>query len=731
MFNFTVAVLAVFSILTSSFTAYAGLANKYPGDIGIESDPNVVFVENFEESSVSAVIARWDSYKRSDHMSLVSDVPPPSSGAASLLMTHVGGDGDAIDLYTRLLPGYDELYFRFYVKIDTACNPIHHFVHMGGYNPPTAWPQGGAGQRPVGNDRLSTAIEPHGTAWRWDYYAYWMEMRSWQTPEGVPDGRPNPYYGNDFINDSSFSVTRGQWLCVEVMVKMNYPTTEHNGEMAVWVDGLPWYKGGQLVSYLGEGFPNGYWLRDSWYPDLGSGPFEGFRWRSVEELNLNFFWLETYITTAPAGYVSKVWFDDIVIAKEYIGPISTTSVYSLTVNSGTGDGYYEEEEVVPISAEVISGLTFDQWTGDTGGIANIYAANTTITMPADDVTITATYTGTQTYLLTVINGTGDGLHEEGQVVPIAADPPPPDEEFSHWAGDTAGIADVNSASTTITMPPEPVTITAMYKPQGAVFLTEEFGDATNTDHPGTVEDTYNNAGQDGDDNWSTDLTLNIYTWPDNSIANTTLIKWDLSTIPPYATITEATLYLYQVFSDEDAAYESGVHKIINVNPIISACTWNTYDGTNSWTGGSDGGQSDIAPAEDTPAVDRTDNEYKTWSVTNMVQDWVSAPSGNYGMLINSDGIATRDSCRYFASTEVADPSTRPKLIVTYTIALTGDFEPDGDVDFADYSAFAMQWCRNDCEELNDWCAGADFNHLDGVNLDDLKALTDNWLAGTE
>jgi hypothetical protein len=741
MFKFTIAVLAVFSIVASSFPAYASLANRYPGDIGIETDPNVVFVENFEEGSIPNVLARWDDYKLSNHMSLVSDVPPPSYGAASLLMTHVGGEGNAIDLYTRLLPGYDELYYRFYVKIDTACNPIHHFVHMGGYNPPTSSPQGTAGYKPDGDDHFTTAIEPHGTSWRWDYYTYWMEMRSWQTPEGVPDpcNPEPPYYGNAFIREGADlgwqaagpPVARGEWICVEVMVKMNNPTTDRNGEQAFWINGQLFWKDGQIVSHLGEGFPNGSWLRDKWSPDPDDSPFEGFRWRSVEDLNLNFFWLETYITTAPAGYVSKVWFDDIVIAKEYIGPISTTPVYSLTVNSGTGDGYYEENDVVPISADVISGLTFAEWTGDTAGIANIYTANTTITMPADDVTITATYTGTQTYLLTVNSGTGDGLHEEGQVVPIAADPPPPDEEFSHWVGDTAGIADVNLASTTITMPPQPVTITAMYKPLGAVFLTEEFGDATNTDHPGTVEDTYNNVGQGGDDNFSTDVTLNTYTWPVNTIANTTLIKWDLSAIPPYAEVTEATLYLYQVASGEDAAYENGVHKIINVNPVISACTWQTYNGTNSWTGGSDGGQADTAPAEDTPAVNLTNNEYKTWSVTNMVQDWVTTPSANYGMLVNSDGIATSDSHRFYASNEVADASTRPKLIVTYTIALTGDFEPDGDVDFADYAAFAPHFRRNDCNDLNDWCSGADFNHLDGVNLDDLKALTDNWLVGAE
>jgi hypothetical protein len=716
-------VLAAFLIFTSPFSAYASLANKYPGDIGIESDPNVVFVENFEEGSIPAVTSRWDDSKRSDLMSLVSDIPSASSGLASLLMTHTGGDGTGADLYTRLLPGFDELYFRFYVKIDTACNPIHHFVGMGGYNPPTSYAQGGAGVKPIGNDRFTTAIEPHGSSWRWDYYTYWMEMHGWS-------GSP-PFYGNDFINDSSFSVTRGQWLCVEVMVKMNYPTTERNGQQAVWVNGLPWYMGGQLVSHLGEGFPNGSWVWDSFHPDLAGSPFEGFRWRSVEALNLNFFWLSLYITTAPNGYVSKVWFDDIVIAKEYIGPISTTPVYSLTVNSGTGDGYYEESEVVPISADVISGLTFAEWTGDTAGIDDIYVADTNITMPAEDVTITATYTGTQTYLLTVNSGTGDGLYEASQVVPIAADAAPPGEEFSHWVGDTAGITDVNLASTTITMPPQPATITAIYKPLGGFIVTKEFGDAVDTNYPGTIEDTFNNVGQGGDDNFSTLETLNTYTWPVNTIANTTLIKWDLSAIPPDATVNEATLYLYQVASGEDAAYENGVHKIINVNPVISACSWNTYDGTNSWTGGADGGQGDIAAAEDTPAVNLTNNEYKTWSVTNMVQDWVTTPASNYGMLVNSDGVATSDSHRFYASNEVADASTRPKLIVTYTVGLTGDFEPDGDVDFADYAAFAPQFRRNDCEELNDWCGGADFNHLDGVNLDDLKALTDNWLVGTE
>ena len=51
-------------------------------------------------------------------------------------------------------------------------------------------------------------------------------------------------------------------------------------------------------------------------------PFEGFRWRTIDDLKANYVWLYLYITDAPAGHVSRVWFDDMVIATDYIGPIS-------------------------------------------------------------------------------------------------------------------------------------------------------------------------------------------------------------------------------------------------------------------------------------------------------------------------------------------------------------------------------------------------------------------------
>ena len=305
-----------------------GLAAKYPGDAGIAGDEASVFVEDFEYPSLQELRPRWDGVKSLEAMSLSEDSPADSSGKRSLLATHVGGQGNGGHLYRRLLPGYDKLHVRFYVKFDPACAPIHHFFHVGGYNPPTPYPQGGAGERPRGGERFSTGVEPFGDRWVWDFYAYWAEMRG-----SPPRGQT---WGNSFIRDSDLKVTRGTWICAELMMKMNQPTTERNGEIALWIDG-------KLVSHLGEGFPKGKWIFDKFLVNQGGGasrwndakgaaesfavaaggePFEGLRWRSDEALNLNYLWVLLYITKSPEGRVSKVWFDDIVVAREYIGPLS-------------------------------------------------------------------------------------------------------------------------------------------------------------------------------------------------------------------------------------------------------------------------------------------------------------------------------------------------------------------------------------------------------------------------
>ncbi len=56
----------------------SGIAAKYPGDVGIERDPAVVFTENFERGSIEVIGKRWSevSNKEGEVMALSNVVPP-------------------------------------------------------------------------------------------------------------------------------------------------------------------------------------------------------------------------------------------------------------------------------------------------------------------------------------------------------------------------------------------------------------------------------------------------------------------------------------------------------------------------------------------------------------------------------------------------------------------------------------------------------------------------------
>ena len=152
------------------------------------------------------------------------------------------------------------------------------------------------------------------------------------------------------------------------------------------------------------------------------------------------------------------------------------TTYTLTVNSGSGDGSYAESTNVNISADAApSGQVFDEWTGDTANIASVSSSSTTITMPAANAEITATYEAAPTYTLTVNSGSGDGNYVESQVVQITANSAPSGYVFDEWTGDTANIGSVSSASTSITMPAANAEITATYGAATLYTLTVNSG----------------------------------------------------------------------------------------------------------------------------------------------------------------------------------------------------------------------------------------------------------------
>ncbi len=168
------------------------------------------------------------------------------------------------------------------------------------------------------------------------------------------------------------------------------------------------------------------------------------------------------LTVAPGtGAINaKLAYIDITIISSDPAP----EEYTLTVNQGSGSGDYVAGTSVSVSANASSGFIFDQWIGDIGFLSDVNAANTTLTMPEAAVEITATYTTvpTEEYTLTVTNGSGSGSYENGSIANISADPAPEGFVFSQWGGQTATIANINAAVTTIVIGTTDITIAPEY-----------------------------------------------------------------------------------------------------------------------------------------------------------------------------------------------------------------------------------------------------------------------------
>lgn len=281
----------------------AGIASLYPGDKGIARHSDVIFAEDFEQSTLAELFQRWSNVRNGSSMSFSADVPAGSIGHHSLSIAREDGGSEGGHLFMQLLPGSDTLYVRYYIKYPASHGYNHTGIWMGGYYPPLSWPNPQAGIKPVGNDRFSAAAEQNTLTSGFDHYDYWMDMRR------AIDGR---YWGNLLLNNPDVRTVSDRWTCVEHMVRLNNPVTSTNGEHAIWLDGT-------RVSHVGLGFPAGSWHGGVFTQRSDGAPFEGIRWRSDVDLTLNWIWLQNYALGDPVGMAGAVKFDDVVVARAYIG----------------------------------------------------------------------------------------------------------------------------------------------------------------------------------------------------------------------------------------------------------------------------------------------------------------------------------------------------------------------------------------------------------------------------
>jgi hypothetical protein len=171
--------------------------------------------------------------------------------------------------------------------------------------------------------------------------------------------------------------------------------------------------------------------------------------------------------------------------------------YGLTISSTEGGSVtepgedtfvYENGRVVDLVAQADEGYQFAKWTGNVSTVADVNSAETTVVMDAS-YSITATFETAHpepVALLTVystpggsvtVPGEEESFYPSGTEVSLVA---VADEghEFLNWSGDADTVADVNSASTTITMESS-CTIRANFSGGGWCFIaTATYGTST-------------------------------------------------------------------------------------------------------------------------------------------------------------------------------------------------------------------------------------------------------------
>ncbi|MBL9140572.1 MAG: DNRLRE domain-containing protein [Phycisphaerae bacterium] len=210
-----------------------------------------------------------------------------------------------------------------------------------------------------------------------------------------------------------------------------------------------------------------------------------------------------------------------------------------------------------------------------------------------------------------------------------------------------------------------------------------------------------------------------------------VLRFDLSAIPPGATVTSAELRVH-VTQTISGVQEFSLHSVgsawtegpafdlggIGVPAEPGDCTWSHRSWPNdAWT--TPGGDF-AAVASSTVTIDDV-GDWTFASTAGMVADaqsWVNAPAGNFGWLLMGNESQTQ-TAKKFDSRENREPLNRPTLTVTFTPpSAPGDLNGDGVVSGADLGILLSAWGSSG--------GPADLNGDGTVNGADLGALLSLW-----
>jgi hypothetical protein len=287
------------------------IAAKYPHDQGIEQDARVVFADDFEKwetGSDQPPDKKWDAVRNSQIANqqqtrvvpgklLIGSRELPGKNVLMLacwngspnsagVRKHLGNYRSAAE---GLGPGYEEIYVRYYQRLDEGYTPErNHGANLGGRDltRPGSWWSGMANTTDVASHGyFYSGLQPYtgrDQKLYWGFYSYHLD-------------KPTAW-GDDYKPSASerIPIEIGRWYCLERHLKLNsVDPVKDDGLEELWVDG-------KLA------------IRR-----------EGLRFRRVPEVRITVFELEVYYHGLPKKFTEqspiRVHYDHIVVAKDRIG----------------------------------------------------------------------------------------------------------------------------------------------------------------------------------------------------------------------------------------------------------------------------------------------------------------------------------------------------------------------------------------------------------------------------
>lgn len=283
-----------------------GIASRYPDDAGIDGDPAVVFTDDFEAyTAPDELWDRWDNVFQLDQIRFATEAQNVWAGDQSLEFTLPQQDVELSNAVDKVIsPELDVLFLRYYSKFSTPFDVVGsshngstisaHYVVDGQATP---------GVPADGTNKFLVAYEN----WRGEpetmspgnlnVYVYHPEQRDLYGDHFFPTGlvMPNtslPFdFGPDFVPRPDVIQELDRWYCYEVMVSANTPG-ERDGRIAFWLDGVL------------------------------TADFQNLRLRDIESLTIDRFGVGLHARSSVNGVQTK-WYDNVVAATEYIGPMSS------------------------------------------------------------------------------------------------------------------------------------------------------------------------------------------------------------------------------------------------------------------------------------------------------------------------------------------------------------------------------------------------------------------------